>query len=224
MICNILWDVDGTLIDTRPAIIYALSRSLTEMGTTVAMNEIDGLIGQPLLHCLETLSGRFGLDPRALHRRFWKTYQNIPLERQMPFADVLKVCDFIQRRGSNVIITHRRVDSTWNLLAVHGLAEYFAGIVSVKEGYARKPDPEMFNVALTRYRLCRENTLAVGDLEGDIVAARAAGLQTCLFGPTTLLQPADYHVSSYAELLEILKKLSITNRGVRRKWPGRNMN
>lgn len=224
MIRNILWDVDGTLIDTRPAIIYALSRSLTEMGATVAMNEIDGLIHQPLRRCLETLSRRFGLDPRALHQRFWKTYQNIPLERQMPFADVLKVCDFIQRRGSNVIITHTRVDAIWNLLAVHGLAEYFAGIVSVEEGYAKKPNPEMFNVALTHYRLCREDTLAVGDMEVDIVAARAAGLQTCLFGPTTLLEPADYHISSYGQLLEILKNLSITNRGVRQKWPGRNTN
>jgi phosphoglycolate phosphatase-like HAD superfamily hydrolase len=222
VICNILWDVDGTLIDTRPGIIYALSRSLTEMGTTVAMNEIDGLMRQPLRHCLETLSGRFGLDPRVLHERFWKTYQNIPLERQAPFADVLKVCDFIQRRGRNVIITHRTVDSTWNILEVHGLAEYFAGIVSVEQGYAKKPNAEMFNVALSRYRLCRDDTLAIGDLEGDIVAARATGLQTCLFGQTTLLEPADYHISSYAELLEILNKLSITNRGVRRTWPGRN--
>ena len=43
MIRNILWDVDGTLFDTYPAITYAISKSLNKMGLSIALNVIDGV-------------------------------------------------------------------------------------------------------------------------------------------------------------------------------------
>ena len=44
MIRNIIWDVDGTLFDTYPAITFAISKSLLESGQNMAMNMIDGLV------------------------------------------------------------------------------------------------------------------------------------------------------------------------------------
>lgn len=204
MICNILWDVDGTLIETRPAIIHALSRSLTELGIAVAMNEIDVLLRHDVPHTIATLSERFRLDRHSLDLRFCEVYQKIPLERQPPFADVRKVCALIGQRGINVATTDRDPDSTWQLLSVHGLSTYFTEVISRGQHHTSKADPALFHAALTRHRLHQEETLAIGDQEIDIEAAHAVGLQTCLFGPAVVSAAADYHIHSYAQLLEIL--------------------
>ena len=47
---NILWDVDGALFDTYPAITYALSRTLNELGLSIALNVIDSLARQSISH------------------------------------------------------------------------------------------------------------------------------------------------------------------------------
>jgi len=84
--------------------------------------------------------------------------------------------------GKNAIVTHRGRRSTLELLAVHGMAGYFAGCISGDDGYPRKPDPAAFIAALTAYELKPEEPLTVGDRNIDILAGQAAGLFSCLYG------------------------------------------
>ncbi len=205
MIRNILWDVDGTLFDTYPAITYAISRSLNGLGTAAALNVIEGLARQSIDYCMATLAQRFSLDPDLLRRRYEAAYAALPLANQPPLPGVEAVCAAIVRRGGlNVAVTHRDVRSTQALLDAHGLALYFAGIVSVEQGYARKPDPAMALVALERFGLNRAATLMIGDRELDVQAGRTAGLRTCLYGRAALAQPADLQVDHYSQLLALL--------------------
>jgi phosphoglycolate phosphatase-like HAD superfamily hydrolase len=67
---NILWQVNGVLFDTYPALTYSFSRALNEMGYSVALNVIDGLVRQSLDDCVNALSGRFRLDPDLLRQRY----------------------------------------------------------------------------------------------------------------------------------------------------------
>lgn len=203
---NILWDLDGTLFDTYPAITYAISKSLNEMGLSVALNVIDGLARQSIALCLETLSQRFKLDPDLLGDRFAESYRRIDPANQPPYPGVRDVCALVHARGGlNVIVTHRSVHSTQRLLDTHHMAAYFDDIFSVVEqGYPRKPDPAMLLAALDKYTLNPSETLVVGDRELDIQAGQAAGLRTCLFGNSGLAVPADIHVSDYQQLLELL--------------------
>jgi HAD superfamily hydrolase (TIGR01509 family) len=212
MFRNILWDLDGTLFDTYPAITYAISKSLNEMGLSVALNVIDGLARQSIAHCLETLSQRFKLDPDLLGDRFAESYRRIDPANQPPYPGVRDVCALIHARGGlNVIVTHRGGHSTQRLLETHHLAAYFDAIFSVEQGYPRKPDPAMLLAALDKYSLNPDETLVVGDRELDIQAGQAAGIRTCQFGPVELKAPADFQVSSYAQLLEYLLKESTTD-------------
>jgi HAD superfamily hydrolase (TIGR01509 family) len=204
---NIIWDVDGTLFDTYPAITYAISKALAGAGISMAMNVIDGLARQSVDGCLETLSQRHKLEPDLLHRRFLEAHQAVSLANQPPFPGVREVCAYIQRRGGlSVIVTHRRVESTQRLLAFHNLTAFFAGILSAEQGYPRKPDPALFEAALRQYGLDPATTLAVGDRELDIRGGKAAGLQTCLFGQAKLAEPADFQVDNFKQLLTILQK------------------
>lgn len=205
MIRNILWDVDGTLFDSYPAITYALSKSLNEMGLSIALNVVDGLARESISHCVETLSQRFKLDPDLLRRRFTDSYRTVDPANQLPFPGVCEVCKFIyERDGLNIAITHHSVQSTQMLLDAHGLAPYFTAIFSMEQSYSRKPDPAMVLVALEKHALDPDQTLLVGNRNLDIQAGEAAGIRTCFFGAPNPAIPADIHISNYNRLFEIL--------------------
>jgi phosphoglycolate phosphatase-like HAD superfamily hydrolase len=70
MIKNLLWDLDGTLFDAYPAITYANSKSISQMGGAIALNVIDGLARQSIGHCLKTLAARFKLDLNLFRARY----------------------------------------------------------------------------------------------------------------------------------------------------------
>lgn len=205
VIRNILWDVDGTLFDTYPAITYAISQALNGLGQSAALNVLDSLARQSIEHCLATLAQRFDLDRGLLRQRYLAAYAALPLANQPPMPGVEAVCAAIVRRGGlNVAVTHRDVRTTQTLLDAHGLALYFAGIVSVEQGYPRKPDPAMALAALERFGLDRAATLMIGDRELDVQAGRAAGVGTCLYGRACVPQPADLHIDQYSQLLALL--------------------
>lgn len=206
MIRNILWDVDGTLFDTYPAMTYAVSRALNELDISVPLNVIDGLARQSLEHCFTALAQRHRLDPDLLRSRYHAAYAQLPPANQPPLPGVAQVCAHIHGRGGcNVAVTHRSVASTQALLDVHGLAPLFAGIVSVAQGYPRKPDPAMVLAALERFGPDPAETLMVGDRALDIQAGQAAGVRACLFGRAQLAAPADFKVDDYGQLLAWLR-------------------
>ena len=207
MFKNILWDVDGTLFDTYPAITYAISKSINEMGFSIALNVIDGLVRQSLSQCVETLSQRFKLDPDLLRRQFSESYLKVDPANQPPFPGVREVCEFIHEHGGlNIAVTHRSVQSTQMLLDIHGLAPYFTDIFSIEQGYPRKPNPKIIQAALDDHALNPNETLLVGDRDLDIQAGRVAGVRTLLFGGAELITPADFQIDHYSQLLSRLKE------------------
>ena len=154
MIRNILWKVDGTLFDTYPAITYAMSKSLNEMGLSIALNEIDGLVRQSIDYCIENLCQRFKLDPELLRFRFAESYRTIDPANQPPFPGVREVCDAIHARGGlNVIVTHRIIQSTQRLLTAHAFSALINDIFSAEHGYPRKPAPSKLLAVLEKHNL-----------------------------------------------------------------------
>ncbi len=206
MIKNLLWDVDGTLFDTYPAITYAISKTLGKMGASAALNVIDGLARQSIDYCLGTLSQRFKLDPDLLRLRFAESYRTIPPANQPLFPGVREVCEWTHAHGGrNIIVTHRAISSTRSLLEAHEMTSSFDAIFSVEQGYPRKPDPALLEAAIRQFKLEQAETLMIGDRDLDIQAGRAAGVQTCLFGRVQLSTPADYRIDRYDQLLNLLR-------------------
>lgn len=202
---NILWDLDGTLFDTYPAITYAFNKILKDMGLPIAMNVVDGLVRQSLNHCVQGLAQRFKIEPEELRNRFEESYKTISPTNQPPYPGVQAVCEHICKTGGkNIILTHRGVASSRILLEEHNLAHLFSAIYSVEQGYPRKPDPAMVQAAMHDLDLSPKETLMIGDRMMDVQAGRAAGLSTCLFVQTQQEGLADYHCQSFDQLLAYL--------------------
>lgn len=201
MIRNLIWDVDGTLFDTYPAITEAFSAALTALGATAPLDRITALARQSLSHCTTTLASDFNVDPDALLLGFHEHYSAIPPQRQPPFAGAKELCErALSEGGTNVIITHRGQASLDGLLNAHEMAHYFKDSLTHDDGFPRKPDPAMFEEMMGRHDLKREETLSIGDRDIDTLAGQAAGVHTCLFGSDPGEAKADFTITAYAEL------------------------
>lgn len=202
MILNIIWDVDGTLLDTYPAITEAYHEVVRAHGGTVDRARIGELARVGLGHCAAALAAALGLAPSAVAAEFEARYGRSPLETQGPFAGAVEVCRSVRASGGvNTIFTHRGRASTRSLLETHRMTDLFAAWLSVEDGYPKKPDPRGFDALLQRFRLPRETTIAIGDRGIDIAAGRAAGLYTVLYGTGRSDPEPDLGVTDYSTLL-----------------------
>jgi phosphoglycolate phosphatase-like HAD superfamily hydrolase len=205
MFRNIIWDVDGTLFDTYPAIAKAFRAAMNDLGKDAASDWIEGLAKISLSHCAATLAGQYHLNEADIDQAFGRHYDRIRPEEQPPFPGVIAVCKHICAiRGKNVIVTHRSHEGTNELLAANEMTDYFAACLARDDGYPKKPQPAAFEAILKTCDLPREETLAVGDRDIDVLAGRAAGIFTCRFGFEAAGVAADLTIGSFDELYRYL--------------------
>ncbi len=206
MYTNIIWDFDGTLFDTYPAIAQALCRAAKAMDLEVAREEAYALAKTSIGEAVRHIASRFGVDADALMARYrqFNGETDLALLRLYPHVQsILEKGTAMGRR--NFIFTHRG-NSAQTCLELHGIGHLFEDVVSGKQGFARKPDPAGNLHIITKYGLIRGETIAVGDREIDILAAKNAGIDSCLFVDTDAAPhtEATYTIHSFAELEKIL--------------------
>jgi HAD superfamily hydrolase (TIGR01509 family) len=206
MFKHLIWDVDGTLFNTYPAFTLAFSLAMIELQAPVPLDKIDRLARVSLGHCAKVLTADYGLPQEKLEASFDRQYCLIPVENQGPFPGVREACELVQAHGGlNLIVTHRRLESTQRLLEVHGMTELFKEVVSAQQGYPIKPDPTMFMVLIEKYGLKPGETLGVGDREIDVQAGAAAGCKTALFGSNNCTAHPDFRFTEFKELVGLLE-------------------
>jgi phosphoglycolate phosphatase-like HAD superfamily hydrolase len=206
VIRHLIWDVDGTLFNTYPAMAAAMRAALADLGVDESSDRLGALARVSVDHCVSTMSGEHRLDPATIVAGFLRSYARIAPEDQPPFAGVREVCAAIcAAGGKNAIVTHRRRESTAGLLAAHDMGRYFVGAVTHDDGYPRKPDPAAFVAAIEAHGLPREETMTIGDRDIDILAGQAAGVATCLFGTPGDAVTPDLIIGSFDELLVFLR-------------------
>jgi phosphoglycolate phosphatase-like HAD superfamily hydrolase len=213
MIRNIIWDVDGTLFDTYPAIAGAFHKALHDLGHDAALSWIEELARESLGMCASTLAEVAQTNADTLADMFDTYYATVSAADQPTFPGVRAVCEEVcARGGKNVIVTHRGRAATLELLAAGGLTGFFSGVVTRDDAYPRKPDPAAFNAIIEQCELSREETITVGDRDIDIEAGRAARVFTCLYGPGNGGARPGLSIRHYSELLDYLRAHAY--------WPG----
>ena len=215
MIRHILWDVDGTVFDTYPAITRAFVAAMAERKINVDPDRVLGLCLESLSLCAKTLASEHALDLDELLHDFGHLYRRTPPSEQPLFPGVREICDYMHSIGGrNWIVTHRRRESLRRLLAAHEMAGYFGDMITADDELPRKPDPASFIEMMRRHDIHPGETLAVGDRELDVLAGQAAGVTIFYFGLIPISATADYAVSDMRELLSILQSLNDTQGGV----------
>ncbi|OIU68559.1 HAD-IA family hydrolase [Rossellomorea aquimaris] len=189
---NILWDFDGTLFDTYPAYTRVLSQVL---GDEADKQEIYDKLKVSFSHAIEFYN--ISAEQVEEIERLKKELSPVDME---PFAGVEEVLKFADR---NVIMTHKDREGVLAILDHYGWTPYFADIITIDDGFPRKPHPAAYNHLHTKNRV----DLAIGDRDLDLLPAKELGIATCMFQGKS--EVADYHLEDFNDFFDKVLPLLI---------------
>ncbi|WP_026573664.1 HAD-IA family hydrolase [Bacillus sp. UNC438CL73TsuS30] len=185
---NILWDFDGTLFDTYPALLEGFMQ--------LTPQKLDrGEVLKWLKKDSKTAFKHYGIseEQRGKYEELYNYYSKL---NSKPFDHIENVLSTV---NSNVIVTHRDKESTIYLLKKFNLKKYFKDIVSVEEdGFIRKPHHSSYEDVLKNHKI----DLVVGDRELDLIPARELKIKTVAFQNKGI--EADFHIESYADFMPVV--------------------
>jgi len=175
----ILLDLDGTLVDSFPAITEALNRALGAFGAgPVDLQWVRGHVGRGA-RALVTDAAATAEDPVDIGQlldAFRSAYEALHLAETPPFPGVDGTLRELASRSTLALVSNKPVAWSRELLRHLGWDRLFAAIQGPESAGARKPDPAMVHRVLEALGVSPDGSLLVGDMEVDVETARAAGV------------------------------------------------
>jgi len=211
----VLFDLDGTLIDSAPDLGAAADKMRTDRG----LPSLDLALYRPMAGAgaRGMLKVAFGLTPEdpdfmTMREEFFRNYEQAMTVRTYIFEGVVELIGHLQSRGMPWgVVTNKSARFTDPLTRMMPLFSSAGTIVSGDTTPHAKPHPEPLFEAARRMQLDPAHCWYVGDDERDIVAGRAAGMKTVAatygyLGEVSDLSrwEADLHIDSPLDLLKWL--------------------
>ena len=179
----IVFDLDGTLVDTAPDLIASLNALFAREGLRpVALDEGRRIIGGGVKRLIErglALEGETFAPARidALYGDYVAHYAAHIADRSRPFPGVAAALDALAARGERLAVcTNKLAWLAVRLLDALGLAARFAAICGPDTFGVQKPDPEILRATVGAAGGALADAIMVGDSGTDIATARAAGV------------------------------------------------
>jgi len=175
-IAYIIFDLDGTLIDSSRGVIEATNYALESLGEKPRSDEeIVRFIGYPLDDMFPSFC-RAPLD--ELKRAFQVKAKTSIVSSVKPLAGVNETLPLLHRAGYTLgIATTKFSIHTAGAIEKCGWSRYFKVLASGDEVARVKPAPDIIQLAMERLKADPDRTIMVGDTVNDIIAAREAGIR-----------------------------------------------
>lgn len=177
---SILFDLDGTVVDSQPGILASCQAALRALGHPAEDLDIGGLIGPPLEDVLNVVLARFGdhrVDQAVAAYR--DHYGSTGYRATTAYPGVGEALDQLRALDATLFIaTSKRTVFARKILEHLKLIDRFAGV------YGSEPDgtfdrkAELIAHVLERHKLLATSCLMVGDRRHDVEGARANGVAT----------------------------------------------
>jgi phosphoglycolate phosphatase len=175
----LLFDLDGTLVDSLPDIAGALNAALAEQSAApLPVDVVRGLVGEGVRRLAEkavAVSGR-PLDADALARDIIRRYSERPCVQSRLYPGIADALSTLKAGGRRLaVLTNKHGGVARGLLAALGVEGAFDAVVGDGDGYPRKPAPDAARALMQRLGAPAAATLMIGDGLPDLAMARAAG-------------------------------------------------
>ena len=215
MLKAILFDLDGTLVNTNQLIFSSFQQAFKELlkDNILSNEEIIDCIG-PTLE--QTGEKYYPQDPNRFVKCYRHYYQMNHDEMIEIFPGIIEMLESLKQQELKlVIVTSKKRDMTIKALKYLNIYHYFDLIVSSDDIRYPKPHPEPIETVLNYYGLTPDECLMVGDNSHDIECAHAAGVKSVAVG--WAMRGADYLKKYYPtyiineanDLLTVIKKVGI---------------
>jgi phosphoglycolate phosphatase len=215
----VVFDLDGTLIDSEPDLARLLNKVLIEHGRSeVHPGRVRGFVGDGVAKLVERgFAATGGASPeqcRIATRRFLDCYEAEPATLTRPYPGVAATLERLRGEGRNLAIcTNKAERVTHAVLRALGLDSHFGAVVGGDTLPVKKPDPAPLRAAVERLGATPEEAVMVGDNEHDAATARAAGIPCVLvtygYARTPLASlEASATIGRFADLSDALGRLA----------------
>ncbi|HEY2121748.1 MAG TPA: HAD-IA family hydrolase [Candidatus Acidoferrum sp.] len=214
-ICAFIFDLDGTLIDSKLDIVNSVNAMLRKTGRSeLPVETISGFVGHGAPQLIASVLGAEASenDKKSALSIFLEHYEHHSLEQTRAYPGVKEGLAALAGYPK-VVLTNKPTKASMQILKGLGLMEFFVAVYGGDSFERKKPDPAGALHILKELSVPAEQAAMVGDSEVDIQTARNASMQaiavTYGFGNyNRVTDPADSYVGSLVDLCA----LSLSNR------------
>ena len=207
----LVFDLDGTLIDSAPDLTQAVNALLGELGkpplTEAAVRPMIG-DGARLLLARALAAAGADAPPPNVFDRFMQHYLAHLTDRTRPYPDVPPTLEALKADGYAMgVCTNKPIEATRRVLEAFGLARFFGAVIGGDSLPQKKPEPEPLQATIAG--LGGGSAVMIGDSANDMLCARAAGVAGILIPSDygTPAEHADLKLAHFAELPAALERL-----------------
>jgi phosphoglycolate phosphatase len=218
---GLIFDLDGTLLDSAPDLRQALNLTLREHGhASLTLDEVKSLIGDGMLAMLKkafalTGAAKSDADSYPTFSTFITHYRKLKPDQSQIFPEVISMLEMFQKKDIQLgICTNKQEAATIQLLEALNLKKYFKCIAGGDTFPIHKPHPDHVRGVIHDLGIAPKRCAMIGDSINDVLAAHGAGIP-CLVvthGYSSQIDDlkADVFISGFHELPEGLRKLGFT--------------
>ncbi len=209
----LIFDLDGTLIDSKRDLIHSVNAMLQKMGRPELPEQtISGYIGHGAPQLMaRALGGAATEDEHQQALQFFLGYyEEHKMDTTCAYPGVAETLAHLQRKKLPMaVLTNKPARISVRILDTLGLANYFRAIYGGNSFETKKPDPFGANTILGELGAAPQSAMVVGDSEVDIQTARNAGTLAAAvnygFGVhDRSLYPADVYLDSISDLVPLV--------------------
>ena len=213
----LLFDLDGTLIDSRADLIFSINLMLAELNcATLPDQQIITFVGEGIRLLVErALRASRAQEPeeeliQAALLSFRRHYSEHLLDQTVLYSDVRETLEALQTLPM-AVVTNKPYDFTIKILEGLQLTHFFQAVIGGDSLSERKPSALPLLEAAKLCGIAPEKCLMIGDTKVDILAGQAAGMSTCGFiggfrGEKELVAVnAEFLIGGVGELIQLVK-------------------
>jgi HAD superfamily hydrolase (TIGR01549 family) len=175
---SVIFDIDGTLLETEKAIILTLQRVLKEeLAKDYDVSDLDFVLGAPG----EDILRRFGIVDVERVMKKWDEYQKDSHHHMSVFPEIEEVLETLIEKGIITgIVTSKTRREFENDFEPFGLTRFFTYMITADDTTKYKPDPEPLFKFVEMAGIHPEEAIYIGDTIYDLNCAKAAGIDFAL--------------------------------------------
>jgi phosphoglycolate phosphatase len=215
----LVFDLDGTLVDSVPDLRAAVNEMLRERGSRqLSLSEVKHLVGDGAPALVARALAASGADPAGVSdalARFLEIYEANAVRLSRPYPDVRETLTALRRRGYRAAVcTNKPQRATMAVIEGLGFLPLFDGIAGGDRFSVKKPDPGHLLGLIGELGASVTATAMIGDNENDAAVAHAAGVPLVLmrYGYARVALEslaADALLDHFADLPAALERLGL---------------
>ena len=176
---TVIFDLDGTLLDTLDDLAAAVNFALKEYGLPLrTREEVRAFVGNGMLKLIERAVGDADVDIFGVLTLFKVYYKDNCTKYTKPYDGILSLLKTLKEKGIKTAVVSNKADFAVKLLVKDYFGDLLLDAVGENEeaGLRRKPAPDTLLAVMKTLRATAEETVYVGDSEVDILTAKNAGV------------------------------------------------